>query len=162
MSCDLEVKGPMDLGLAIHTAPKAVSTHNKVPFSREARFSTPWLVYSQKGGKEKNTAHTAGAIINQVTLSPVLLDTEPSQQKNAANGLQDQQGNMDQSPTQQRLNIQNQAENHDHHAKSVWNMVTELGLTTGTSKRNYVQMLEDMEERDGEEAASLGIKRWTP
>ena len=66
------------------------------------------------------------------------------------------------SLTQQRLNIQNQAENQDHYAESVWNMVTELGLTTGTSKRNYVQMLEEMEERDGEEAASLGIKRWTP
>ena len=55
-----------------------------------------------------------------------------------------------------------QAENHDPHVESMWNMVTELGLTTGTSQRNFVQQLLDMEERDGEEAARLGGRRRIP
>ena len=53
------------------------------------------------------------------------------------------------TPTNRRHENQIQAEN-------VWKTITELGLTTGSSQRNYVQQLLDMEERDEEETATLG------
>ncbi|KAG4953599.1 hypothetical protein HKD37_14G039571 [Glycine soja] len=161
MPRDLEKMGLVDLGLAIHTPPKDVSLHNKGPFSTETTPSTSWLVYSRKGRKKKNIAHADDAVMTQES-SPALFDIEPGQQKNAGSGIQEQQICLDQSQTQMRPETRNQEEHDDQNAESVWNMVTELGLTTGTSKSNFVQKLEDMEERDGKEAASLGIKKWTP
>ena len=38
-------------------------------------------------------------------------------------------------------------------------MIKDLGMTTGTSQRDYTQQLVEMEVRDGSEADRLGIKR---
>ena len=47
-------------------------------------------------------------------------------------------------------------------AENVWNTITKLGLTTGSSQRNYIQQLVEMEERDEEETTLLRGRRWIP
>ena len=148
--------GLVDLGRAIDTPPKTCSTHKKGPVLKTAPLSTPMLAYSRKGNNKKAKAHNGAAISNQADSSPERVQNGPFQQNNDGHGSANHQIQTEISSSHKRHENQLQEEKFDPHVESVWKMINELGLKTGTSQRDYVQQLTDMEERDGEEAASLG------
>lgn len=61
--------------------------------------------------------------------------------------------------TQARSDGENKKTANIQHAEQIWSMIKDLGMTTGTSQRDYTQQLVEMEVRDGSEADRLGIKR---
>lgn len=159
---DKEDIGLMDLGCAINTPSKAVSPLKKCPTSSQSPLSTSWLVYSRKRGIKSRKAHKAGVTPEPASLNPMHHGTDQNLQIQDSSGPADQQTQSEQSPSLKESENHNQTQNQDLHAENIWNTITELGLTTGPSHRNFVQQLIDMEDRDVEEAARMGVTTQTP
>lgn len=151
-----EMTGLVELGHAIDTPLKTCSNQNIGPVLKTAPFLTPMLVYSRKGNIKKAKAHIVDVASNQDDSSPERIQNGPFQQNNNGHGSANYQMQTAIPSSDKKHENQLQEEKSDPHVESVWRMINELGLTTGSSQRDYIQQLSDMEVRDGVEVARLG------
>ena len=130
-SRDKGMRDLVDLNNTIDITLKLDSPITNGPLAQKTCSITSWLVYSRKGNKRKLLkAQKEKETMNQEALSPQNLQTvlkqQHQQQYQQGSGPEITQVQKKHLSTNRRLENQFQAEN-------MWNTITELGLTTGTS-----------------------------
>ena len=152
----------MDLGCDIYTPPKTFVHQKASPVGHTSCPNNSWLVYSCKGGGKKKLAHKSMALSSWDDTNTTGNPSTITQQKNEETNKGIQLSKLPQKhqlTTQARSDEENKKTANNQDVEQIWSMIKDLGMTTGTSQRDYTQQLVEMEVRDGSEADRLGIKR---
>ncbi|KAH1253252.1 hypothetical protein GmHk_04G009966 [Glycine max] len=169
--CDQHMGWEVDGAVTIHTPNKICNPQLTDPNSSTQAQGSSWQVYSRKGRGKKKQAQLCGANSPRDFLASELVASQPQHQKMIKNPAEDQISDPLQQHTAQsqrkhdgdfhQLNDDGdfQSARNYQEAESTWRMVTELGLTTRHSQKNYVQKLLELESRDVEEVERLGSRR---
>lgn len=152
----------MDEGCDIHTPTKITYPQITDPNSPIQAQCSSWQVYSRKRMGKKKQAQLCAVNSPQEAIASEITTIQSHHQKMAEKQTEGQLSNsMQQHMAQSQLRHDGefQSANHYQDAESTWRMVTELGMTTRNSQKNYVQQLLELERRDVDEVERLGSRR---
>jgi len=170
-SRDQHMGREVDGAFNIHTLNKMCNPQLTYPNSPTQAQCSSWQAYSRKGRGKKKQAQTCEANSPRDVIASESVASQSQHQKMIENPAEGQlSDSLQQHTAQQQLKYDGdfQQLKHDRdfqsvsnyqEAESTWRMVTDLGLITCNSQKNYVQQLLELESRDVQEVQRLGSRR---
>jgi len=143
-----------------HTPPKLITVQQSSISKAQPALTRSLSVFSRRRWRKKQPQLEGPQRIIEGTLDQLGTATHRGRIKEGHNQLIDHPQGCNNSPTAQPpKHSQMQDNNSINEAESLWQMIKELGVSSGNAQSNKLQQLIEMEERDTKEKERLGETR---